>query len=77
MQPKSKKKQLLSIAAGRTNRPDGRRIGEEKRGGDELVNLGDFSPIDLPSTRKSFQQILDEWIQEVDPADFNQAIMEV
>ena len=39
--------------------------------------LGDFSPIDLPATRKTFQAVLDQWIQEVDPAEFNQAIMDL
>ncbi|HHG83162.1 MAG TPA: hypothetical protein ENJ82_00305, partial [Bacteroidetes bacterium] len=37
----------------------------------------DFSPIDVPSTRRSFQEILDAWIQQVDPADFNQGLMDL
>lgn len=38
---------------------------------------GDHSPIDIPSTRKAFQEILDNWIQEVDPAAFNQGMMDL
>lgn len=37
----------------------------------------DASPIDIPSTRKAFQALLDEWIAPVDPADFNQAMMDL
>jgi len=39
--------------------------------------LADFSPIDAPATRKAYQTQLDEWIQEVDPASFNQAMMDL
>ena len=38
---------------------------------------GDFSPVDIPSTRKSFQSLLDQWISSVDPSDFNQAMMDL
>lgn len=37
----------------------------------------DFSPIDLPETRRNFQAILDGWVQEVDAAQFNQGIMDL
>lgn len=39
--------------------------------------LGDFRPIDAPSTRKAFQEILDGWVQSVNPADFNQGMMDL
>ncbi len=39
--------------------------------------LGDFSPIDAPATRKNFQQIIDRWVAQVDPANFNQGIMDI
>jgi A/G-specific adenine glycosylase len=39
--------------------------------------LGDFRPIDAPATRKSFQEILDRWVQQVDAADFNQGMMDL
>ncbi|MEM6268801.1 MAG: A/G-specific adenine glycosylase [Bacteroidota bacterium] len=39
--------------------------------------LADFRPIDAPATRKAFQQILDDWIQNVDPAAFNQGMMDL
>lgn len=39
--------------------------------------LGDFSPIDVPATRKHFQKIIDQWIAPVDPAPFNQGIMDI
>lgn len=39
--------------------------------------LADHSPIDLPETRKRYQEILDGWVQEVDAAEFNQAIMDL
>lgn len=39
--------------------------------------LGDFSPIDVPATRKAFQVILDDWIRDVDPAAFNQGLMDL
>lgn len=39
--------------------------------------LADFSPIDVPATRKKFQAILDQWIQTADPSDFNQAMMDL
>ena len=37
----------------------------------------DFSPIDLPETRRNFQEILDAWVQDIDAAQFNQAIMDL
>jgi A/G-specific adenine glycosylase len=39
--------------------------------------LGDFRPIDVPSTRKAFQEILDAWVQSVNSADFNQGMMDL
>lgn len=39
--------------------------------------LADFSPIDVPQTRKTFQELLDKWISGTDPAVFNQAIMDL
>jgi A/G-specific adenine glycosylase len=39
--------------------------------------LGDFSPIDVLATRKHFQKIIDQWIAQVDPALFNQGIMDI
>lgn len=39
--------------------------------------LGDFRPIDVPSTKKAFQEILDVWVQSVNPADFNQGMMDL
>ncbi|MCB9234364.1 MAG: A/G-specific adenine glycosylase [Bacteroidia bacterium] len=38
---------------------------------------GDFSPIDLGSTRKKFQILVDKWAAEGDPADYNQAMMDL
>ena len=39
--------------------------------------LGDFSPIDQQKTRKSFQQIIDQWVQGVDSREFNNGIMDI
>ncbi|MEL6653623.1 MAG: A/G-specific adenine glycosylase, partial [Bacteroidota bacterium] len=39
--------------------------------------LNDFSPIDVPATRKQFQQIIDKWVAEVPSPPFNQGIMDI
>ena len=39
--------------------------------------LADFSPIDLPETRKKLQELLDQWIANTDAATFNQAVMDL
>ncbi|MCL4110642.1 UNVERIFIED_CONTAM: hypothetical protein GTU68_057263 [Idotea baltica] len=39
--------------------------------------LADFSPIDVPSTRKNLQARLDQWIKNEDAASFNQGIMDL
>lgn len=39
--------------------------------------LADFSPIDVPATRKAFQAIIDKWVAPVDPVPFNQGIMDI
>ncbi|MEM7375403.1 MAG: A/G-specific adenine glycosylase [Bacteroidota bacterium] len=39
--------------------------------------LGDFSPIDQQKTRKSFQHIIDQWVEGVDSRSFNNGIMDI
>ncbi len=39
--------------------------------------LNDFSPIDVPATRKQFQQIIDKWVAPVNSSPFNQGIMDI
>lgn len=39
--------------------------------------LNDFSPIDVPATRKAFQKIVDTWVAPVPSSPFNQGIMDV
>lgn len=39
--------------------------------------LGDFSPIDQQKTRKTFQTIIDQWVDGVDSRPFNNGIMDI
>ncbi|MFK7922505.1 MAG: A/G-specific adenine glycosylase [Bacteroidia bacterium] len=39
--------------------------------------LNDFSPIDVPATRKQFQKIIDTWVAAVPSSPFNQGIMDI
>ena len=39
--------------------------------------LEDPSPIDIPATRKKFQQILNSWLTNMRPAPFNHGIMDI
>lgn len=39
--------------------------------------LNDFSPIDVPATRKQFQLIIDKWVAPVPSSPFNQGIMDI
>ena len=39
--------------------------------------LGDFSPVNQQSTRKKFQEIIDQWVKNVDSRNFNNGIMDI
>jgi len=39
--------------------------------------LADFSPIDVPATRRNLQAVLDSWVKDEDAASFNQGIMDL
>lgn len=39
--------------------------------------LGDFSPIDVTTTRKKLQTTIDTWVQGVDSRSFNHGIMDI
>lgn len=39
--------------------------------------LGDRSPINQPKTRKAYQEIVDEWVKEVDSRAFNHGMMDI